>query len=146
MIFRLPADPAEVGPALKQLRIRLGVKQQAIVDAGVGSQSTISCLENGHKSPLMVTVLGYLAVLECALDVSPLNGEEIPEARGTKAGTPRGKVYVPRPAKRLKRVYRKPKVALPDGPNSGRPSPGTTATGRCLGCFTVHPAGQELCP
>jgi transcriptional regulator with XRE-family HTH domain len=142
MIFRLPTEVKDIGPSLKELRIRLGVKQQDIVDAGVGTQSTISALENGHKMPLFSTVLDYLAFLGCALDVTRTNGEDIPEARGTKRNTPREKVYAPRPYKYRARKSR----AKPPPPRDPRQSPGITGTGRCLGCFTNHTEEQgEMC-
>lgn len=146
MIFRLPNDIKLIGPSLKELRIRLGVKQQDLVDAGVGSQSTVSALENGQKMPLFGTVLAYLGFLGCALDITRLNGEDIPEPRGFKRyqAEPRQKVYVPRPYKYRPRKSRaKPKP--PPDPAARKRSPGFTSTGRCLGCFETHDKGEVFC-
>lgn len=67
MIVRLPSEARLIGPALRDLRVMLGIKQQDLIDAGVGSQGAISGLENGRVAPLMATVLKYLAALDCQL-------------------------------------------------------------------------------
>jgi DNA-binding XRE family transcriptional regulator len=67
MMIRLPTETKDIGRALRDLRVMMGVQQQALIDAGVGTQSTISALENGHKVPLLHTVIAYLAVLDCQL-------------------------------------------------------------------------------
>jgi transcriptional regulator with XRE-family HTH domain len=117
----LPANPREIGPNLRALRLRLGFTQESLVKAGVGSQSTLSALENGIKMPLFHTVIDYLTAIGCVLAVTREDGEAFPSP------SPR------------RRVVAEPAPAEPE------PAPlihGKTSTGRCLGCFTVH---EGLC-
>lgn len=93
----LPPAPKDVGPFLRALRVQLGIKQGEVCFATGSSQSVISALENGHTAPMFITVMAYLRAIGCTLNISLASGEDMPEVRPTKAGSPRVKVYVPRP-------------------------------------------------
>jgi len=66
-MLTFPDEPRLIGPALKNLRQMLGVTQMELVAAGVGNQGVISALENGHVSPMLVTVMAYLRALDLQL-------------------------------------------------------------------------------
>jgi transcriptional regulator with XRE-family HTH domain len=69
-IIQLPSEPRLIGPALRNLRLMVGMTQRDLVDAGVSTQGVISALENGHVMPMMPLVLAYLGALDCNLGVT----------------------------------------------------------------------------
>jgi transcriptional regulator with XRE-family HTH domain len=122
----LPSKPREVGPALRKLRVRLGINQARLVAAGVGSPGSISALENAHKMPMLSTVLAYLDVLGCRLEIQRVDGSEIPE------GWDRTRVVANAREPRQPRPESRP-IGVPTCDSGQR-----TTTGRCLACFTIH--------
>lgn len=139
--LRLPSNPKDIGPFLRMVRVRLGITQESLVAAGVGRQSTISYFENGHTEPQLFTVVAYLTAIGCVLDVSQASGEPFPDLLATPTGTLRSKVYVPRPRASS---YPRRKPTTPKRSTAPRIYP-KNQYGRCLGCFTTHPEGQEQC-
>lgn len=127
----LPTEPHLVGPFLRTLRVRLGFTQRQLMDAGVGSHATISDLENAHKMPMLGTVLAYLAVLGCAIEIRRQDGSMIPAAdhRTRVMHHPHGRGGRRGP-------LTPPTVASePESPCDGA---SRTSTGRCLACFEIH--------
>lgn len=127
----LPVDSTKIGPFLRDLRKRLGVKQADLVTAGVGTQGTISALENGHKMPLFPTVIAYLGALGCVLGVVRADGEPIPDQPPVKPRAPR------KPDTRDRRGRVRPSRAR-SRTLTRTMDYGVTSTGRCLQCFHVH--------